>query len=316
VSALVLVAPTFDGIWESSVPSVICLFAFLALLLLLALARVDSFRDETGWHWSLLVRTLGETFQSLADWGSRIVRAPWAQKVTDVAKPLLVSGLLVGASASATSAIGCADDVVTVLRVVGFVLLASGVGAIALGWGWLLKLAKHTGRRLDAAGVPAALHALNELPSVLDCRDARTVRAAAERASHPLVSALLAELVRPWSRPRYNDEREYQDRLLKRLLASMPEANPRSERWIGNGARADILIGTDSGGLLIEMKVHANTSALDRLIGQTRRYLDVWRGPMLLVLCKTGPEVTARLESEVRQMRQQGHAVIAVLAAP
>jgi hypothetical protein len=157
------------------------------------------------------------------------------------------------------------------------------------------------------------------LPLIVDCRDPNAVGVIAGRVSHPLVRALLVELSKPWPRPYYNDERECQDRLAKRLRLSIPEANPRTERWIGERQRADLLLGDETAGVLVELKADASTSAMDRLIGQAWKYLDVWkgRGPMLLVLCRIDPgQATDRLQREVERMRREGHAVLAVFAMP
>jgi hypothetical protein len=317
-SGFVLVAPWIDREIQCHVLPGLSLVAFVGLVTLFAIARLDAFRDETGWHWRLVSRTFREGRLAVWAWVERIWRASGAQKSIDVGKPVFFAGLLVGASANVGAAAGVDDEIVTILSVVGVALLSSGVLALASGWGWLRRVGTLTGRTIHASDVSTVVNAVIELPLVLDCRDSSAVTAAANHAGHPLVAALLLELVRPWPRPYYNDEREYQDRLLKRLLMSMPEANPRSEKWIGEQERADMLLGDNNGGLLIEMKIRASTSAIDRLIGQARRYLDVWkgRGPMLLVLFKTGPEVTTRLKAELALMRQQGYAVLAVLAAP
>jgi hypothetical protein len=318
VSVSVLAAPWIDRQLEWHVLPGLSLVAFVGLLTLFALARLDAFRDETGWHWRLVKRTFREARLAVWAWLERIWRATGAQKSIDFGKPVFMTGLLVGASANVGAAVGVDDEIVTILSVVGIALLSSAVLALASGWGWLRRVGSLTGRTIHASDVPTVVNAVRNLPLVLDCRNSSDVATAANHSSHPLVAALLFELMKPWPRPYYNDEREYQDRLLKRLLMSMPEANPRTERWIGEQERADMVLGDDNGGLLIEMKIRANTSTIDRLIGQAWKSLRVWRGrgPMLLVLCKTGPEVTSRLEADLSVMRQQGHAVLAVLAAP
>ena len=66
------------------------------------------------------------------------------------------------------------------------------------------------------------------------------------------------------------------------------------------------------------MKVRANASSLQRLVGQAWQYLGAWRkrGPMLIVLCRTTPDALGRhLTDALALMRQQGYAVVAVVAA-
>ena len=98
----------------------------------------------------------------------------------------------------------------------------------------------------------------------------------------------------------------------------MPEANPRTERWIGERERADLLLGDDQAGVLVELKARASTTMIRDLVGQAWTYLRVWRGrgPMLLVLFKTDPEMAARLQPDLALMRKEGHAVLTVFAAP
>jgi hypothetical protein len=60
-------------------------------------------------------------------------------------------------------------------------------------------------------------------------------------------------------------------------------------------------------------------SAFDRLVGQARKYLHLWkgRGPMIIVLCRTDPAgIASRLQREIESMRRDGYAVVAVFAMP
>jgi hypothetical protein len=317
VSTFVVLAPWLDT-RRSQTLSILSVIAFLGVVAFFCLARIDAFRDDSGWHASLVLRTAREFVEAFRDWVQRIGHAAPAQTLTDLGKPLLFGGLLSGAFANAATTIGIDDDVAAALQDAGICGLGFGVAALVASGVLLRRRAKTTGCRLDPAGLSTAQSAVNSLPLVLDCGDATAVASAADGAKHPLVAGLLRELAKPWPRPYYDDEREYQTRLLKRLRMTMPEANPRSEKWIGEQERADLLVGDERAGVLIEMKVRANSSALQRLVGQAWQYLRVWhgRGPMLLVLCKTSSDVKPRLEADIALMRQQGHAVLAVLAAP
>ena len=319
LAILVLLAPLFDRGGPGGVVSGVSLVLFVDVLLLLALARVDAFRDESGFQAKLVARTVGEGWQAVSDWATRLLQAPAGQKAIDGAKPVFFCGLVTAASASVAAAFDVDDDTVSTIQCAG--LAALSFGAIVYGWGsWMLdKRARATGLTLDATTTAVANQSVQGLPLIVDCRDPSAVGLVAGRVSHPLVRALLVELSKPWPRPYYNDERECQDRLAKRLRLSIPEANPRRERWIGERQRADLLLGDEKAGVLIELKADASTGAMDRLIGQAWKYLDVWkgRGPMLLVLCRIDPEQTAeRLQREVDRMRREGHAVLAVFAMP
>lgn len=102
----------------------------------------------------------------------------------------------------------------------------------------------------------------------------------------------------------------------------MPDADVRKEVWIGNKSRVDIAIGDSKArierGILVEMKANLSTSEANRLLGQTWTYLGLWRGkgPLVLVLCRTGAEYAGPIRAFVDEMRNGGHAVVALLAAP
>lgn len=318
-ACLVLVAPVVEPALGSGIASVVSLALFIGILALLGLARIDAFRDDTGFHASLVVRTIVEGFKSVGDWTTRLWQAPWGQKGIDGAKPILFGGLLTAASASIAAACGVDDDIVIAMQWSGLSALLAGGLVYCLGWWTLRRRARATGLSVDTANATVAKQVVQTLPFVVDCRDPSSADAVAKHSEHPLVRALLVELAKPWPRPHYDDERECQDRLAKRLRLAMPEANPRTERWIGERQRADLLLGDDKAGVLIELKARANSTTIDRLIGQAWKYLDVWkgRGPMLLIVCRTDPQDAApRLQREIERMRREGHAVLAVFAMP
>jgi hypothetical protein len=95
---------------------------------------------------------------------------------------------------------------------------------------------------------------------------------------------------------------------------------PRIARCEQNVWRRDLLLGDERAGVLVELKIRASeASAFDRLVGQARKYLHLWkgRGPMISVLCKTDPAgIASRLQREIESMRRDGYAVVAVFAMP
>jgi len=319
VAVLVLAAPLIDQAFGCGVVSVVSLVLFVVLLVLLGLARIDAFRDDSGFRAALVGRTISEAIGSLLDWGKRLWSAPPGQKGIDGAKPLLFGGLIASASASLAAAVGADDIVVSWMQWSGGTALTVGVLGSAWGWWMLRRRTAGTGLTVHATNANVVNQAVQAMPLVVDCRDEASLNEVAQRVDHPLVRALLVELGKPWPRPHYDDERECQDRLAKRLRLAMPEANPRTERWIGERQRADLLLGDDKAGVLIELKARANSTTIDRLIGQAWKYLDVWkdRGPMLLIVCRTDPQDAApRLQREIERMRREGHAVLAVFAMP
>ena len=98
----------------------------------------------------------------------------------------------------------------------------------------------------------------------------------------------------------------------------MRESNPRKEKSIGESERIDLLLGDQRSGAAIEMKVRLKAGGIRNLHGQALYYAQAFkgRGPLLLVLCRTSPEIRLQLSQLVATLRGQGFGVLAVLAAP
>jgi hypothetical protein len=62
VCVVVLAAPLIDRWLETGWLAPLSLVAFVVGVVLLTLARLDAFRDESGWHWRLVERTLGDVW--------------------------------------------------------------------------------------------------------------------------------------------------------------------------------------------------------------------------------------------------------------
>jgi hypothetical protein len=84
-------------------------------------------------------------------------------------------------------------------------------------------------------------------------------------------------------------EYEYQDKLLRHLRKSLPEASieteyPIGEKQLGTKGRADIVINNT---ILIEIKRDSSAGAIQRAKGQIAQYAEAWKnkGPVVLLLC-------------------------------
>jgi hypothetical protein len=325
VSAFVVVAPWFDEAMGERWAAPTSLFFFLLMLVVLALARLDAFRDETGaWRIELVERAVAEMGGTVGEEWGRFSAAPAAQRAIDVGKLLARAGLLFAAFANVIELFD--REAAAYIRWPAFIALFCGLTTSWWGRVRLRGRGRASGVMVADDRAAFAVHeAIRGLPPVLDCSDKVSVEREASRASHPLVRRVLQELAGWRPRASYDDEREFHDKIFALFKRQIPEAAPLSEEWIRSEqeqGRVDILL-TDGKspiehGTLVEIKARPTAVAMDRLIGQAWKYLRIWRqrGPLILVLCRTDPHFTARLREDVLVMRQHGFAVLAILAAP
>jgi hypothetical protein len=92
-----------------------------------------------------------------------------------------------------------------------------------------------------------------------------------------------------WNPRRAYYEYEYQDSLYRHLRKNMPDATveleyPIGDSSSGNKGRADIVINDT---ILIEMKRDSSAGAVQRAKGQIHQYSEIWnnKGPVVLLLC-------------------------------
>jgi hypothetical protein len=306
VSSLAATVPAFDQ--PPGWPTWAAIVAFVLMWLVFLFALVDRFRADAA-------DALKDIGASVLDWFVLLCGARWPQRTVQVSKLPLVAGLV---AAGLANVLTIADEPDGAASVSSFAWGTLGVGLALAILGALLvrKAAKTGGLVMDRENSSAARAAVAILPAVIDCRNGRDVEAAAAVSPHPLVVHLLQGLA-TWETHGARTERDYQRRLMRRLKELFPDANPRQEKYFGDQERADILLGDDDGGILIEMKCSPTTSEIDRLYGQAIRYSGVWanRGPILLVLCKTPTSVTPRLAQLVTLLRDHGNSAIAILTA-
>lgn len=321
LSLFVVVAPLIGGPWFGA----LSLALFLLFLCVLAVARLDSFRDDRGtWRIELVSRTMMEVAEAATEAGRRLVAAKRDETFVAVGEGFVFLALLVGAFANVVALFDLADSYEMTLC--AFVALTMGSVLWVIGRRNLSRAGKALGVVLatpDAVGYAHA--AVLSLPPVLDCRDTDAVQRAAQRANHPVVSSMLEELASWRPRCRYDDEREYHEKLFSLMRRRLPTADLKSEYTIlpgREGGRVDMIFGDGHReirqGILVEMKASPNGVEVDRLVGQSWKYLGIWqgRGPLVLVLCKTGDDCVDRVRGQVEMMRRSGHAVVAILAAP
>jgi hypothetical protein len=116
-------------------------------------------------------------------------------------------------------------------------------------------------------------------------------------------------------------EYEYQDRLYRHLRKHLPDATvdleyPIGDSSLGNKGRADIVVNDT---ILIEMKRDSSAGSVQRAKGQIQQYSDIWnnRGPVVLLLCDYDYE-HARLSfnSTMQDLAILNRHVLTIVAIP
>jgi hypothetical protein len=171
----------------------------------------------------------------------------------------------------------------------------------------------------DPQALAAIDGAVRGLPVVIDC--ARPDAATWAARCPPLLAIVLRELAAWRPRARLDTEREYHDKFRLLLTRKLPEVPIEYELRAADEyerGRVDLRLGGKEWGLLIEMKAHIGGTELDRLVGQTQKYMRLFgqRGPIVLVLCRTKPRYVPSIERSIGNLRAMGLPVVAVLAAP
>lgn len=92
-----------------------------------------------------------------------------------------------------------------------------------------------------------------------------------------------------WNPRKADYEYEYQDWLYRHLRKHLPEASieteyPIGENHLGSRGRADIVVNDT---ILIEMKRDSSAGGIQRAKGQISQYSEIWKdkGPVILLLC-------------------------------
>jgi hypothetical protein len=116
-------------------------------------------------------------------------------------------------------------------------------------------------------------------------------------------------------------EYEYQDRLYRHLRKNMPYAKveleyPIGNRGVGKKGRADIVINDK---ILIEMKRDSSAGAIQRAKGQVYQYTDIWsnKGPVVLLLCDYEYEhAKTAFSSTMTDLAKLNRPAITIVAKP
>ena len=140
-------------------------------------------------------------------------------------------------------------------------------------------------------------------------------------ASNSTLFSDFATALQNWNPRGAYYEYEYQDRLYRHLRKNMPDATiqleyPIGDSSLGNKGRADIVVNDT---ILIEMKRDSSTGAVQRAKGQIHQYSEIWnnRGPVVLLLCDYNYEY-ARLSFSptMTELAKLNRPVITIVAKP
>lgn len=298
---------------------------FLSLLAVMAIARVDAWRDDDGFSLGLLGAQLRLAAEGSQEYVASLVR-PGA--VGDRRCQLGVGLFGVGAISSALlalvsyvpTALGYEAAALGIARWVAGGVLLLGVAIFRWGYSAWKNASADSGASTSSDHASLAGSAMGQLPVLIDCgqqvagatleRERALVDACPHAQVRQLVSAISC-----WKPARYRYESEYQTRLAWHLKRSL-KARVESEAHIKNSretGRVDLKVQN----LLIEVKRDLKGTEADRTVGQLEKYLRIWgdRGPILLVLCSTNPEVArVKLVPALENMRRKGFPVVAMLA--
>lgn len=188
-AAVVVGAPFVD---DSGVIAALSSVLFVGVVVVVLAARLDALKDEAG-RWPSAARLAARTAAWMSDRVFRVRGVVVNDRARTVGKALAVIGVC---SAAVGNIVGLVDDtfgIVDDVRWIGWMLIAIGLIAWALG-AWQRRTRRSTAiRKVDMSGAEeAAVHAL---PPLLDCRDPGSVlRAASSIEHHHAIATVLRSL--------------------------------------------------------------------------------------------------------------------------
>jgi hypothetical protein len=314
VAACVMVAPWADATFSLKVLSPFSSLLFVILSIALLLARINGLRDDNGWQWDLVERSLVDGRDALRELWDRLLNATPGQRLCDLGKIFFSCGLLLGATANVVLPFDA--DIAESAKVVAAILLGLGLFQWFAGWRLLVGQGRSSHVAVDETDIRSLESAVRKLPPLIDCRHPNT-SAVVAGVRQGLVRRFLEE-VSNWEPGARGAEREYEMKLLRRLKRKMPETFPARQQKITADrlrGRVDLVVGRY---LSVELKAGLENKTADGTTGQIRRYAKILRGrgPLFLLLCRTDRTFAeVRVVPEIEALRREGCAVVAVLAA-
>ncbi len=311
-SLLVMGAPVLDGFLQSAadlhyrVFSILAPLLFVLLIGVVVVARIDALRDGDGWQSALLASQVKLAWGAVEDWFDRVVSSSSAQRAIDIGQVVFGVGLFLTAVISLATSWTYSE-----FWLIGLVPYSAGLALAIWGRYKLKEQGSKTGLIVAPEQRTQLTASINALPPVLDGSDKDALAHHAERSFHPLTSAVL-DVLSKW-RPRgCSSEKEFQAKLLAKLVRELPHTEPAQEVWIDKAARVDLVLGQS---LIIEMKVAPGTPELDRAESQVKRYLQSWqKGPIvLLILRSSSNDIGARVGSTIAELRRAGYGAAAII---
>jgi len=199
------------------------------------------------------------------------------------------------------------------LPVLGGLLVATGFVLHALR---ATKRRKATSPRSQASAEPAsAASDAWQLPPVVDVFEGLGGISGLRSDDRVLVRLIAA--LGTWSTRQHHYEDDYRRSLVRHLRNVVPDLDLDIERPVvtddGVLGYLDIAVGNS---VAFELKPRLTASTAQRAVGQVWQYARSWKGgPVILVVCETEPRFKSSFVAEqIRALRAQGHAVMAVAA--
>jgi hypothetical protein len=314
VVSVLMIAPALDLLLE--IPhdrlTFLSTLLFLLFVVLVALAWISSWRDDTG-NWTLRraasrLMTYWETVRDVAmetktnsqdellyKLGKYLVFFALAWKASQNLSVFVRK--LLGLSGSLGANMRHYERTVNTWY---WVLLIAGVGVIYYlhrKSPQVLSRIKRELRHLfgfrSAAGDKyhneiARIDTTGHVDLVFDAKHKGHVQLIVTNSKSTLFSDFINSLEK-WQPENCHYEYEFQDKLYRHLRKTMPEAvveteKPIGDRSLGNRGRADVVVNDT---ILIEMKRDTSAGAVQRAKGQIMQYSQIWKdkGPVVLLLC-------------------------------
>lgn len=320
-------------------------FLFFIFLLVLVLAFIGSWRDDTG-NWSLAraksrIQTYYETLKDTID----ITRTTSKdENLFTIGQILFFGGIAWKALQNISVFVRKPIEVLFSTRLYSvrkyeaytnhyyWVPIILGLGVIfylynqnpqilerikselkqLLGWG------SPEDTKYEKEGLTVDIKPTNDL--VINAKTEQHINSI-KLASNSTLFNDFATALQNWNPRGAYYEYEYQDRLYRHLCKNLPDAKieleyPIGDSSLGNKGRADIVVNDI---ILIEMKRDSSAGAIQRAKGQIQQYSDIWnnKGPVILLLCDYDYEhAKLSFSSTMTDLAKLNRPVMTIVAKP
>jgi hypothetical protein len=345
--AVLILAPLLDGLFKDrkDIITFISTFCFLIFIVIVTLAWISSWRDDNGnWTFRRAISRLKTYYQILADTANRTRTNSKDETLYKIGLVFFVGSLCWKSMQNLSVFVrkpieGLFSTRLEHLRrfeqftnFYWWFLFAIGIGLLFYLYRQNAQILKRIEKDFFSllsnkytleSKYGTALVKMEALPErgyVINTRQSDQVLALTSTNDSPLFRDFINAL-QNWKPHTSSSEGEYQDKLLRHLSRSMPDAvidseYPVGEKYDGTNGRADIVINDT---ILVEMKKDSSGTAMDRAKGQIDKYSIAWkdRGPIILLLCDYDYERAKAVFTPVMEnFARQQKPVLTIVAKP